>query len=438
MRSDAAAGDGTRSDFEPSRTFRALRYVIVAGLLLVPIAVSPAGEYTFREPKIWLVRLEAIVVSALLVRLMVRERPQVVRLLRSLHPWPAFILVTFAWTAVTAAFSTNRPLSVESMIWVATFAIITLGTLLVASVSSWRLAGFLLPAAVLNTAVYLLQEFDVFNPFHFPPNVERHLTRTALVGNPSDVGMYLLVPTVIAAALALSMRRWRGIWIAALVVAAAGTLATASLTAAAAMGAALLVTAALIRPRAALVAFAVLLAVLVAAPLVYGPARERVGRAADAIRAGDFDVLVSYRTTPLIAAARMAAAHPLTGVGSGTFGYNYYDHKIAIEQRTPKLATSGAQMFNFGEVHSDHLQIAAQTGIVGYALFLAILWMLARHGLRTPRDSGEEASIARYAAPALAAGFAVLAIAQFPLELAAPTHAFLSAAAMVAVWSRPA
>lgn len=436
MRSDAAdAADGEESQPQSSRTFNALRYVVGAGLLVVPMAVSPSGEYIFREPKMWLSRLEAIAIAALLARMFMTERAAFSARLTRLKPWPAIIAGATAWTFVTALLSVNRLVSTESMLWVGTFALIALGTLFVADGSDWKIAAMMLPAAVINTAIYLLQEFEVFNPFRFAPQTERHLTRSALVGNPSDVAMYLIAPAVVAAALARTKRQGRPLWIAAFVIAAIGTVATASLTGIAALTAALLVMAAMIRPRLAVIAGVAGGAVMLFAAVTYQPARERVGRAADALRSRNVDALISYRATPLIAAARMTAANPIAGVGTGAFAWSYYDYKIAIEQRFPKLAGGGAQMFNFGEAHSDHLQIAAQCGLVGYALFVVVMWTLWRRS-RLAEGTAEESSVAHLVAPALVAGFAVLAIAQFPLELAAPTHAFLSAAAFAAAWSR--
>ena len=95
---------------------------------------------------------------------------------------------------------------------------------------------------------------------------------------------------------------------------------------------------------------------------------------------------------------------------------------------------------NFGEVHNDHLQVASETGLPGYALFLAALVLVASATWR-PRtvpaekeDDRSRATFVRLLALPLAVSMFILALAQFPLELVAPTHAYLWAAAAIVAW----
>ena len=97
--------------------------------------------------------------------------------------------------------------------------------------------------------------------------------------------------------------------------------------------------------------------------------------------------------------------------------------------------------YSFGEVHNDHLQVASETGLPGYALFLTALVLLALPSWRrravAAEGSGGDSSrgdLVRLLALPLAVSLFVLALAQFPLELVAPTHAYLWAAAVVMAW----
>jgi len=130
--------------------------------------------------------------------------------------------------------------------------------------------------------------------------------------------------------------------------------------------------------------------------------------------------------------------HPLTGVGPGGFAFQYFDYKLRIQEQHPSLfGPHGATPENFGEVHNDHLQVAAEIGLPGYVLFAAALLFLAAPAWRTAQVQSPRNELVRVLALPLAVSFAVLAIAQFPLELVAATHAYLWAASAVVAWSRP-
>jgi O-antigen ligase len=89
---------------------------------------------------------------------------------------------------------------------------------------------------------------------------------------------------------------------------------------------------------------------------------------------------------------------------------------------------------NFHDVHNDHLQILATTGVPGYLLFLAALWQLARVSFDAHADGDTRTRFARRFAFPAAAAFVVLTLAQFPLELSAPTLQALFFAALTVAW----
>jgi amino acid transporter len=90
---------------------------------------------------------------------------------------------------------------------------------------------------------------------------------------------------------------------------------------------------------------------------------------------------------------------------------------------------------NFGEAHNDHLQTLAVAGLPGYALFIVALVVLGRRSLR--RDHDEPRTFASVAALPVVVAFAVVALAQFPLSLAAPMSVALHYAALIVAGAKP-
>jgi O-antigen ligase len=301
-------------------------------------------------------------------------------------------------------------------------------------------AMLLLPAALINALVYVLQELDRFTWFTIPNAPEEHLRRSGLIGNPNDVGSYFVAPALVALALALADRRRRLIWwpVAAALVAA--TFATHTATAIGALIAGVLTLAAvLLRDWKKIAAVAVAIAICVAIVFfTYAPLRFRARQMREALQQRNYSELSSYRVEPFLAALQMAARHPLTGVGPGAFGYNYYDYKLAMERAHPSLFQLHGMQYNYTQVHDDHLQVLAESGVPGYLLFLAAIVLIGSLSFR--RRVGEDEDDPRFGyvtllALPLAVSFAVLAIAQFPLQLEAPKLAFLWAAAPLIAWS---
>ena len=86
---------------------------------------------------------------------------------------------------------------------------------------------------------------------------------------------------------------------------------------------------------------------------------------------------------------------------------------------------------NFGEAHSDHLQTAAETGLPGYALFVAGILVLALPARGKRADHQDlPARLGHSLRVPIATAIAVVTIAQFPLQLAAPRLMFLFLAAI--------
>ena len=343
------------------------------------------------------------------------------------------------WTIVCALTSTNLRVSIPPTARVLACALLFVITVLILRRRPSWFAGIIVPPAIVNGAVYILQELEIWSPFDTSAALEKHLRRTALIGNPNDVGGYLVVPALVAMALALSRRRYRLFWAGAAVFMLAATYVTHTVAAIGAVSVALFVMFALwLRSWPATIAAFLGVVLLSAVPFAaYPPLRARVQLMRDAVQRRDFEAFSAARTLPFLTAAEMIRDRPLTGVGPGGFAYNFFDYKLRLQQRRRELFEHTTEM-NYGEVHNDHLQVAAETGLPGYALFLAALVLIGSASRPKERPAGEadasRAEFVRLLALPLAVSMFILAIAQFPLELMAPTHAYLWAAAAIVAW----
>jgi O-antigen ligase len=89
---------------------------------------------------------------------------------------------------------------------------------------------------------------------------------------------------------------------------------------------------------------------------------------------------------------------------------------------------------NFGEAHNDHLQTLAVSGIPGYLIFAGALITLGALSFRRT-DEDLRSRFAHALALPLAGGFAVVTLAQFPLELASTASIAIHFAALGCAWA---
>ena len=407
---------------------RAALAVLAAGALVIPTIILMTGEEAFRLPKELAFRAEAILLLVVAVFwATARRRAWTI-------PRGAELIVAAAvvgWTPVTVAFSTNRQLSIDSLITVAAAAVIFIVTRVAAQSLTLAAVDVLMIAPCINAALVTLQEANLWRPFRL--RVPGHYASVGLLGNANDVGTYLVAPAVAALVMVLTAagaRRW--IYAAIALLLGSGIVASGTRTAAVALVAALIVLGLTHSRRAAIAAAAAL--VILAIPLL--SRSTGIGRSvrglAEAARTRDYPHLFSERLVPFLAAADMTRDHPLLGVGPGCFKYHYMAYRIALSQRYPQAYTRGAPV-NFGEVHNDHMQVAAESGLPGYALFLVALAVAAGWRWGRPAPTAE-AAFARALRWPLAAGVFVLCLAQFPLELAAPRLMLLTIGALCIGW----
>ncbi|MEA2338794.1 MAG: hypothetical protein QOE82_2801 [Thermoanaerobaculia bacterium] len=429
---------------------QAVLAVLAAGTIGVSL-VFTHGTDTFRLPKELVFRAEAVLLLMLGAFWITAKR----------RTWrfemrPEFLLTAaiLVWTSITVATSTNRLLSLDSLITIAAAAVIFIATCLAAQSASLIALDVLMIGPCINALIVILQELRIWTPFHGIADADGHYLSVALQGNSNFVGTYLAGPAVAAIVMAVTAAGWRR-WIYALVgmLVLAGVAASGTRTAFGAVVIALLVFAVVHSRRAAIAVAAVLLvfAVIVMSPsTTLGRGMRRLVTAASQ---RDYQQLFSERLLPFLAAADMIRDRPIAGVGPGCFKYHYMPYRVALAAKYPKEWTRGYPM-NWGEVHNDHLQVAAETGIPGYLLFLGAIALLAGvraaarvvgfrlialRALPAPQPTTDNRQRARSAAALrwpLATLIFVICLAQFPLELAAPRLMLLTLGALCVSWDR--
>lgn len=427
------------------RFFLTLLGVVLAGIAIAPQVIVPTGEDPYRFPKeLWL-RAEGIVLAVVLIlgllwgwldrRAFARERN-------------VFILVAavVVWTGVTTMLSTYPAMSVWSLFYVTAAAIVFIATLIAAFRRSLLFADIAIVAAVPNAVVCILGEFHIWNPLLTEKEMANtgewmHLYAGGFMGNPNDVAMLIVGPALAALVLAAVVKR-RRLWYASLAtVLLAGILAAQSSAAIGALIIALLVIAFRVSRKlaAAIVAGIFVIVGIVAA---FSPGVQlKISNAVTLARSNDvsaylIDRAISNRVLPFLVAARMGRDHPVFGVGPGRFTSHFYAYKLVYEERYRSLRHAATNYLSWSEAHNDHLQTLATTGFPGYALYVTAIVMLVR---RSRRKTGDEfAQFARQFGLPFAVMFSVITLAQFPMELAAPTMMLLHFAALCVAWSADA
>jgi O-antigen ligase len=407
-----------------------LRAPLIAGAILIPLVISH-GLDVFRYPKELLFRGEAILAIAAVAIFFVMAPDVVKRRLATIRVELAIAAAAVGWTAIAAAFSTNRAISIESLAFVTTAACVFVATAIAAR--TWRggAAVVILIPAMISAVVLLLQRFEIWSPMVFEPGTPLRLRITAMIGNPNDLGCYLIAPLLLSVALALVERgRPRAFYACAAILVGIAMMATETLTAIGSTGVGLFLMAMLTWRRASLRVIAIAAVALVLLFAAVTPLRNRARLIASQARAGEISLLTSNRIPPFLTAWAIFKDHPLIGTGPGTFHFWYMPYKVQLNQRYPRLTDTVVD--NYGQVHNDHLELLATAGIPAYAIFLVAL---VRLGSISFTGGGEEpenryqAAARRCALPLSAAVF-VMTLAQFPLELAATLSVLIHTSAL--------
>ncbi len=253
-----------------------------------------------------------------------------------------------------------------------------------------------------------------------------------LIGNAGDVGMALVVPSLLLFAAAANPdvpARGRMLAAASLAPALLGLLATESVGPALAFGGGAVVFAALDLRRRRL-ALGLLLAAACLAPLT-GAGRRFLGKL-DELRRGDLAAATTQRDIGLYAAREMIRQHPLLGVGPGAFSNRFVPARLAAEERTGRRLVHSSGSAHFDNAHCEPVTLAAEAGLpaalAAAAGALALLTgLLFRRKIEpSPPNAPIDALFAALFAVAL------LGLADFPLRIAVSSGpaAFLAGAAL--------
>jgi len=396
----------------------------IAAAGLVPLLITPSAFEPYRLPKELLVRAIGIAIVAIVaMRIIIVGVPAVGW---RQDAFPRFAVLAVAWAAVCAVFSRNRLISVWALIDVLAYAAIVL-VVYAFGRRRWRATiQVMLAAAVLNALSCILARFGG-SGFAFATWQGRSI---GLLGSANDIGGYLAIMIVVAAAMAMSDRKRRWFYAAIATLLIVGLATTQTLGAiAATIAAGVAMTFLVSRRRAAVILGAILLAAI-GIVVTFTPLRLRLTGAWTIAKKGDIDAIFPGRATAFLAALDMVKDRPLTGVGPGCFGFEYFPYKLRVELNHPSLMMSGSRTLNFGDTHNDHLQMLAQTGVPGYLMFVAALVWLASISVRVVNTADTHSRFSRFASLPLAVCVAVVTMPEFVLEVAAPTTSALVAATL--------
>lgn len=405
--------------------------------MIVPLVLDPLGHDVFRLPKEIVLQAAAIITTGLLVPALVFRPPTTWPFRRTTFLW--IIAVTVFWSGVSTVLSTNYVLSLDTYVYVLSAAVIATSTYVAAADRSLTpmmfVAATVIPA-VINGVVVVLQDLRIWNPIAYVEAMFGHRAAvTGLSGNANDVGMTIVVPFVVAITAAIAYPRHRKIATVGALIILVALGSTRTLTAViAAFGGAAMIFSVRWGRRNVMLALTILVVATIGVVAVTAPLRTRIRSTAALIQARRINEALSGRLIAWGVAVRMFADHPIAGVGPGAYKFNYFDTKTRIQHAHPSLVDEDTRSVNFGEAHSDHLQVLAETGIVGYFIFLGVNGIVFWTAY-TARRNTEDAMFARIVGMAAPVTLLMVAVALFPLELAAPRVIAICAYSALLRWT---
>ena len=411
------------------------QFVVMLALVVIPLTFDGAAKDTFRQPKELVFRLMAFIAGLGFVFYLIRwneARKWVSGLSRETILLPAAIV---GWTVITTLTSGSRALSIETLVTVICCVLLFFASLIAADHHpSTSLLDVAMIAPVLNAVIAICQEYGIWQPFRFAEDFAGHVTTTAFLGNPNDVGTFLLPPAIAAIVAVTVFRGFRQA-----VYAVIGAILVAGIVASGTRGALLgcgagAVAVALVLRRNTRIALTFIAIFGIALAFVFTEFGRDTRYMLKALRTRRYDIVLSQRMPAFLTAIDMTRDHPIVGVGPGVYKLRYMSYRMQLIKRYPDPWTQGWPL-NFAEAHNDHLQVMAETGIPGYILFLAVFAALAvnrRRNASLPADWSRQ--FARVFAPGLIAAAFVEMIPQFPLQLAAPRAYLIFFVALCVAW----
>lgn len=411
-----------------------LAALTTAAVLLVPMAVTPEHIDRYRVLKESLARATGVLSGVLLVAAVAFGGTERLRTMLRRREIAAVAAAGSVWMLLATALSTHRANSLDSLVTFLTSLLIFIAVWYAAPRISLVLLDLLVLVVAVNVALATAQAYDRWQPFRVSPLDPKHMGTTGLIDNPNVLGSYLALVAVILTVAAIRVRGLRGgLYAFGALCATWGVLVSETRAALIALAAGfLLVGIGRSVKRTVLIGVPIVLLFALGAMLQV-PAVMRVLELPRTVREQGLEVASSGRMAPVLAALEMARDRPLIGVGPGAFRFHYMPYKLRILDDYGRLlrGTFGTM---FGEVHNDHVQILAETGVIGYALFLAAVVVLVRAVRSAPRDDPRGRVVSALALP-LAGTLLVLGLAQFPLYVPVTRHLLVTMAGLLAGWS---
>jgi O-antigen ligase len=420
---------------KPTRRFLALLWcLVVATVISAPLIMVPGSFDVFRAPKhVVFLALSLLLIAAAAAGALLSD--EIGRALRPRSTSVLIALAAAAWTAVTTLTSLRPMASLWKPLTAVCFAAFFTAVVILAARRGLTALSIVFVPATINAIVAVLQSTGVWYPWASDPRLPQRMLTTGLIGNPNDLGTYLVMPAIaaIAAAVVWRQHKWLYAIAALLLIGVASAQSVSPVIAAAAGLFAMTITGGTRRLRMA--AVVATLALVLAAALHPG-SRARFERLFSITSSGQLPEITSFRVMPAATALQMFRERPLLGTGPGTFSATYMTEKLKVDPIYPQWLRRRNPMF--AQVHNDHLQVLAETGLPGYVLFIGGLALLASITFRSAgaaASSDPRARFARLFAFPAALTFAVLALAQFPMQLTSPMVASLYLAALCFTWT---
>jgi O-antigen ligase len=419
---------------------RWLRRIAATTVIATPIFVSVSGLETFRVPKELFTIATALVMLPLFPLILT---PPVIGRLRA-HRLAILLASSAAtWVTLCALWSANSGRRDAVVIAWATF-IQFIAFLVIAEERTPSPVYWMAIPSAINTVVLVLERWAHWSPVRVV-DIEGTHPVTALLGNGNDIGMTLFLGAAafITIATVETRARWRRMAWASAALFSLGVVLSYTVTAIVALGVTMFLFAIMRLPtwqKRVVVALGLVAIAVILAGVVPG-LRVRVVGAYETAREHRYNELLSNRLEPFLAAMEMFRARPVTGLGPKGFATHYFEYKLLVDEKYRTLmpekmaAWSRGRLINFGEAHDEYLQIAAELGIIGLVLFLAGIVFLGSRGAAPPSTDDECSRFAARLALPLAAGFAVLCVAQFPLRIAAARMFMTLLVALTIAWT---
>lgn len=416
-----------------TRFLAVLWCIVVATVVATAFVMEPGSLDVFRTPKdIALLTLSLVLLAVGAAGGLLSDEAGR-SLLRLRTPAIYIALAAAGWTAVASMTSLRPGASLWKPLTVVCFAVFFAATLLAGRSRRLGAIVIVLIPAMVNAVVATLQSTHIWAPWAVDPRIPERVRTTGLIGNPNDLGTYLVLPALaaLAAALAWPRQKWLYAVTAVLIVGIASAQSITPLVGALAGLFFMAVTRSTGRMRLAGIAAVLALMMVVA---IHPASRARVQRLYENASSGQLPEMTSFRVGAAASALRMFLDRPLLGVGPGTFSAIYMTYKDRTDEAFPQWARLGNE--SFGQAHNDHAQILAETGLPGYLIFLAALLLLASLSWRRGETSIDPRArfVRTFAFPA-AAAFALLALAQFPLQLTSPMVPVIYLAGLCFAWT---